>query len=226
MVSPAFRQIVENERQLREELRTLPPQPVSQQSERVGWHSRFADSPNVTKWLQLDLGRSQPFDALLLVPVDVAYGTRPGPGFGFPLRFRVETSDDPAFSEPRLVAAFDDVDFPNPGNAPVFLPAPAGAAGRFIRITANRLWPRGDRALFVLGEVFVLRDGLNIGAGAPVTASDAYDSAPTWEPANATDGQTVLGPPVQIAQTPGNGWHAQIAKSLDVAKWVQVDLGT
>jgi signal transduction histidine kinase len=223
--SPRLRQILEREQQLREELRTLPPAPVSQQSERIGWHSRFAANPNVTKWLQLDLGRAQSFDAIVLVPVDVAYGTRPGPGFGFPLRFRVETSDDPAFSEPRLIAAFDDVDFPNPGNAPVFLSAPAGAAGRFIRVTATRLWPRGDRALFALGEVFVFRDGLNIAAGVPVTASDAYDNAPTWEPANATDGQSVLGPPVQITPTPGNGWHAQIAKSPDVVKWVQVDLG-
>ena len=223
--SPAFRQMAEREQQLRQELRTLPPAPVSQQSERVGYHSRFAADPNVTKWLQLDLGRSQSFDAVVLVPVDMGYGTRPGPGFGFPLRFRVETSDDPAFSEPRLIGAFDDVDFPNPGNAPVFLPAPTGSAGRFIRVTANRLWPRGDLALFALGEVFVLRDGLDIGVGALVTASDAYDYAPTWKPANATDGQSVLGPPVQIEPTPGNGWHAQLTKLPDVVKWVQVDLG-
>jgi signal transduction histidine kinase len=224
-LSPAFRQIALREQLLRQELRTLPPAPLSQQSERVGYHSRFASNPNVTKWLQLDLGRNQSFDAIVLVPVDMAYGNRPGPGFGFPLRFRVETSDDPAFSEPRLVAAFDDVDFPNPGSSPVFLPAPTGTAGRFIRITANRLWPRGDLALFALGEVFVLRDGLEIGVGASVSVSDAYDSAPTWEPSNATDGQSVLGPPVQIVPTPGNGWHAQIAKSPDVVKWVQVDLG-
>jgi signal transduction histidine kinase len=133
-------------------------------------------------------------------------------------------SDDVAFSEPRLLAAFDDADFPNPGNAPVFLSTP-GAAGRFIRITATRLWPRGDVALFALGEVFVLRDGMNVGAHALVTASDAYNNPPAWEHANATDGQSVLGPPVEIGAAPGNGWHAQIERSPDVAKWVQVDLG-
>jgi len=223
-LSPAYRRLGEQEQALRTELASLPEAPVSQQSEHIGWHSRFAGGPNVTKWLQVDLGRTQPFDAVVLVPVDVAYGTHPGPGFGFPLRFRVETSDDAAFSEPRLIAAFDDADFSNPGNAPIFLPAP-GAAGRFVRITATRLWPRGDLALFALGEVFVLHGGLDIAAGAPVTASDSYDNAPTWEPANATDGQSVLGPPVQITSTPGNGWHAQTAKSADVLKWVQVDLG-
>ncbi len=222
---PGYREASLRAERLRSELERLPSQPVSQQSERLGWHSHFAGTPTVTKWLQVDLQRSQSFDAVVLVPVDVAYGTHPGPGFGFPLRYRVEASDDAAFSEPRLVAAYDDVDFPNPGNAPVFLAAPPGAKGRFIRVTATRLWPRGDFALVALGEIFVLRDGLDLAVQAPVTASDSYDNAPTWEPANATDGQSVLGPPVRIESAPGNGWHAQIATSPEVVKWVQVDLG-
>jgi len=223
-LSRDYRQVMDREGQLRAELMTLPKAPVSQQSERLGWHSLFARSANATKWLQLDLGGQTEFDSVVLVPVDVAYASYPGPGFGFPPRFRVEVSDDAAFSEPRLLAAFDDADFPNPGNSPVFLSTP-GASGRFIRITATRLWPRGDTALFALGEVFVLRAGLNVGAHAAVTVSDAYNNPPTWEPANATDGQSVLGPPVAIATAPGNGWHAQIARSPDVEKWVQVDLG-
>ena len=224
VLSREYRQLAGHDRKLRDELATLPQAPVSQQSERIGWHSQFARSANVTKWLQVDLGRETSFDAVVLVPVDVAYGAHPGPGFGFPLRFRVEASDDPAFSEPRLLAAFDDADFPNPGNAPVFLSTP-GASARCIRITATRLWPRDDLALFALGEVFVLREGLNVAAGAAVTASDAYNNPPTWEPANATDGQSVLGAPVEIMPAPGNGWHARTAQSPDEVKWVQVDLG-
>jgi len=224
-LSVSYRRISEREQTLRSELAKLPQPPVSQQSERIGWHSQFARSANATKWLQLDLGRAEAFDAVVLVPVDVAYGVHPGPGFGFPPRFRVEVSDDAAFSEPRLLAAYDDADFPNPGNAPVFLSTP-GAAGRFIRITATRLWPRDDLALFALGEVFVFCKGLNIGARANVTASDAYNNAPTWEPANATDGQSMLGAPVEVTPAPGNGWHARMAHSADTAKWVQVDFGS
>ena len=163
-LSPAYRELAAREKSLRTEIATLPQAPISQQSERIGWHSQFAHSPNATKWLQVDLGRVQAFEAVVLVPVDVAYGTRPGPGFGFPLRFRVEVSDDAAFSEPRLLAAFDDADFPNPGNAPVDLPTP-GAVGQFVRITATRLWPRDELALFALGEVFVLHDGRDVAAG-------------------------------------------------------------
>lgn len=224
VLSGEYRQLAERDGKLRDELATLPQAPVSQQSERIGWHSQFARSANATKWLQVDLGRETSFDAVVLVPVDVAYGAHAGPGFGFPLRFRVEASDDLAFSEPRLLAAFDEVDFPNPGNAPVFLSTP-GASAQCIRITATRLWPRDDLALFALGEVFVLRNGLNVAAGAAVTVSDAYNNPPTWEPANATDGQSVLGAPVEITPAPGNGWHARTARSADEVKWVQVDLG-
>ena len=223
-LSPAYRQLAERETALRTELATLPQAPVSQQSERLGWHSQFSRTPNATKWLQIDLQRVRPFDAVVLVPVDVAYGNYPGPGYGFPLRFRVEVSDDAAFSEPRLLAAFDEMDFSNPGNAPVFLSTP-GASARFVRITATRLWPRGDHSLLALGEVLVLNGELNIAAGASVTASDAYNNLPTWQPANATDGQSVLGAPIEIEPTPGNGWHAQTEKSADRAKWVEVDLG-
>jgi signal transduction histidine kinase len=154
----------------------------------------------------------------------VAYGQYPGPGFGFPVRFRVEVSDDATFSEPRLLAACDEADFPNPGNAPVFLKTPA-AKGRFVRLTATRLWPRDDRALLALGEILVLHGELNLAARAPVKVSDAYNNPPAWQPANATDGQTVLGAPVEVMPSPGNGWHAQGAKTSDEVRWVQVDLG-
>jgi len=223
-LSHSYAQLAAREETLRREVSTLPLPPVSQQSERIGWHSQFSTSANATKWLQLDLGREQSFDAVALVPVDVAYGTHPGPGFGFPVRFRVEVSDEAAFAEPRLLAAFDDADFSNPGNAPIFLATP-GAVGRYVRVTATRLWSRGDRALLALGEVFVLNRGLSIAAGAPVTVSDAYNNPPAWQPANATDGQSVLGAPIEVMPAPGNGWHARTETSPDLVKWVQVDLG-
>jgi signal transduction histidine kinase len=224
-LNPRLRQIEEGQRALQSELAGLPVPPVSQQSERIGWHSQFSPNPSATKWLQVDLGRAQPFDSVTLVPVDVAYGTHPGPGFGFPVRYRVEVSDDAAFSEPRLLAAFDNEDFPNPGAAPVLLATP-GAEGQYVRFTATRLWPHGDQALFALGEVIILRGALNLAARAAVTCSDAYNNPPAWQPANATDGQTVLGAPVEVMPTPGNGWHAKTVGTPELEKWVGVDLGS
>ncbi len=223
-LSADYRQLGEREQTLRREREALPTVPVSQQSERLGWHSRFSPNASATKWLQVDLGGVQEFDAVVLAPVDVAYGSHPGPGFGFPVRFRVEVSDDATFSAPRLLAALDDTDFANPGITPVFLPTP-GARGRFVRLTATRLWFRGDQALLALGEMFVLRGERNLAGGAPAAVSDAYDNPPAWQPGNAADGQTVLGAPVTVMPTPGNGWHARTEKAADIVKWVQVDLG-
>lgn len=221
----SYRQLTELESALRAELATLPPLPSAQQSERIGCHSTFSTSPIATKWIEVDLGSVQSFEAVVFVPVDVAYGSHPGPGFGFPVRFRVEASDDEKFSDPRLLAAFDDADFSNPGNHPVFIATPR-AAGRFIRLSATRLWLRGDRSLLALGEILVFRGPFNIAAGARVALSDAYNNPPAWEPANATDGQSVLGPPMVGEPSPTNGWHAGIARAAEVEKWVQVDLGS
>ena len=52
----------------------------------------------MTKWVQVDLGQSRPIDEVILVPAYVVYGGHPGPGFGFPPRFRVEISDEPDFA--------------------------------------------------------------------------------------------------------------------------------
>jgi len=46
-----------------------------------------------------------------------------------------------------------------------------------------------------------------------VAFSDAYNNPPAWQPANATDGQTALGAPVEVMPTPGNGWHADDRES-------------
>ena len=56
----------------------------------LGYHSAIVASPDVTKWVQVDLGRSLAIDRIVLVPAHVAYGGWPGPGFGFPARFREE----------------------------------------------------------------------------------------------------------------------------------------
>src|SRR5581483_6256826 len=64
-----------------------------------GYHSQIASSQDTMKWVQVDLGRSVPVDRIRLVPA------RPTdfadtPGFGFPLRYKVEVSDSAAFEHP------------------------------------------------------------------------------------------------------------------------------
>ena len=227
-VSAALREHDARVDSLRAELTDLPPVPEAQNVARVGWHSTFSRGARATDLAQsvmLDLGASGAFDSVVLVPVNVAYGTHPGPGYGFPVRFRIESAEDAEFSMPLVLADFGGADFPNPGSLPVCVETP-GARGRFVRVTATRLFSRGNETLFALGELMVWRGAVNISAGAMCRTSSNYENAPTWHPGNLTDGQTVLGPPVLIGPTPGNGYHSHVRQPEFSEKWVQLDLGS
>ena len=107
----------------------------------LGYHSQIAPDDQPVKWVQVDLGSSQPMEEVVLVPAHVVYGPHSGPGFGFPPRFKVEVSDSPDFATPRLVADHTSRDFVNPGNRHCHFPTP-GLTGRFVRVTATKLWQR------------------------------------------------------------------------------------
>ncbi len=107
-----------------------------------------------TKWVQVDLGESLPIDEVVLVPAHVVYGGHPGPGFGFPPNFRVEVCDTPDFAVPHVVLDHTQQAFPHPGDAPVAAVA-SGIAGRYVRVTATRLWERTNDWIFALAELQV-----------------------------------------------------------------------
>jgi len=81
------------------------------------YRSKVVASPDVTTWIQVDLGKSFPIEAIQLFPAsermypgrDQYYG-----GEGFPLRFRIEASDDANFGAPMTIADFTHADFPDP----------------------------------------------------------------------------------------------------------------
>jgi hypothetical protein len=176
--------------------------------------------------IMLDLGTSGSFDSIALVPVNVPYGAKPGPGYGFPVRFRVELADEPGFAMPVMIADYTGADFPNPGNLPVHIETPS-AHGRYFRLTATRLFSRGNDAVFAIGELMIFRGKLNIATGAtPMASGSAYENPPAWQESNLNDGQSVLGPPLRVVPTPSNGYHAMIADREDVEKWVELDLGS
>ena len=215
--------------ELQAELGKLPAMPEVQSSTRIGWHSDFNHGPraaDVTQSVMLDLGASESFDSVVLVPVNVAYGSHPGPGYGFPVRFRIEAADDSDFSMPMMLADHTASDFPNPGNLPVHLETP-GTRARYVRITATRLFVRSsdEQALFALGEFMVWRGRTNLASVAKCRTTSNYENAPAWHPDNLNDGQTVLGPPMRLERTPGNGYHSLEAQLEFSEKWVQLDLG-
>ncbi|MEI7900865.1 MAG: alpha-L-rhamnosidase N-terminal domain-containing protein [bacterium] len=152
-----------------------------------------AKSADAVKWVQVDLESSKPIDRVVLHPMrhnDPAGGGWVN-GYGFPLRFRLEVSDDADF---KTLAAISDqtlADYPNPGWLPVSFEA-GSKRGRYVRLTVTKLWHRGAGLPFVytLGELEVFSAGTNASLKAPVTASDSVEGS-GWGKSQLTDGLLV-----------------------------------
>ncbi len=167
-----------------------------------GYHGREETAPDVEQWVQVDLGAECAIDEVRLVaarPVDFPDTI----GFGFPPRFRVEASAEADFSAPVTVADHTREDFPNPGDRHVSLLA-TGVHGRFVRVTATRLWPRHrqqDDYVFALAELEVLSRGTNVALDRPVVDSARLEGPSSrWKPAYLVDG---------IAPRDGVGTYAE-----------------
>jgi hypothetical protein len=161
-----------------------------------GYHSSLSPVQHAEKWVQVDLGRSVQVQRVVLKPCYDDYG-KIGGGFGFPVRFKIEVSDDPAFKTGvslvwrRHDATFMN-DFPNPGLQP-FETGTAGddgVTGRHLRVTAVKLAERSKDYMFALAEleVYDSKTGPNLAVGRPVTSLDSIEAPPRWRRNNLTDG--------------------------------------
>lgn len=152
------------------------------------YRSRTVTDPGLPTWVQIDLGRTQVIDTVLLYPAaermypgrDQYYG-----GEGFPLRFRIEASDDADFGHPEKIADFTAADFPDPEDHITRYPA-SYISARYIRLTATRLRPvrqgaPGGHLLedspnfsLTIAKIGVLSNGEDIAQGCAATADLAH----------------------------------------------------
>ncbi|MDR3620412.1 MAG: DUF1549 domain-containing protein, partial [Paludisphaera borealis] len=153
-----------------------------------GYHSALANEADSPRWIQVDLGRTATVERVAL------WGCRDdfngiGAGFGFPVRYKVEISDDPAFAlKATTIVDRTEADAPNPGTAPQTFAA-RGARGRHVRVTATRLAERLNDYNFALAELEVFdAAGANLAAGAKVAALDSIEAPPRWRAVNLVDG--------------------------------------
>jgi hypothetical protein len=105
------------------------------------YRSKIITNPEVTTWFQVDLGKSLPIQSIQLFPAsERGY---PGGGVyageGFPLRFRIEASEDPNSNSPSMIADLTAADFPDPKDNITQYAAPEGVQARYVRLTATRL---------------------------------------------------------------------------------------
>ena len=163
--------------------RAAKPQPE------FGYHSQIEGKDNVTKWVQVDLGSSQPIKEVVIVGCHDDFG-KIGAGFGFPKRFRIEVSDDPEFKrDVQTVVNHTASAYKNPGVTPQIF-STQGAAARYIRVTATQLVNRRPTDyIFALGELLAIDpEGTNVAAGRPVSSLDSIEAPVRWRRANLTDG--------------------------------------
>jgi signal transduction histidine kinase len=232
-LSPEIRQLGEEHETLERRLTTLPPTPEPQVTQRLGWHSDYSASPDTVEWVELNLGHAEPLDAVVLIAPPPGGGTIE-PGYGFPLRFRVELLGDDEKTERSILADYTRADFSNPGLLPVVIPV-SGQTAHKVRITATKLYRENKRCLFALGEVMLLQGHRNLGAQIEVVgpnavhASSSQGTRPDWGRINVVDGHTVLGPPVGTQPSPTLGFRARLKHERGpktAEPWVSVDLGS
>ena len=159
--------------------------PSLSESPANGYHSEIEAKQEAVKWVQVDLGSVKSLDEVRLIPARPTDFTDT-PGFGFPLRFRVEASDDGSFSSPQSIADQSTRDFANPGDHPVVYKTP-GLRARFLRVTATRLRERTHDYVFALAELEAKAGTNNVARDASVQALDSIEGG-RWGKAKLVDG--------------------------------------
>ncbi len=163
-----------------------------------GWHSAISQKQDDAKWVQVDLGKATALSQILLHSCSDDFNGI-GDGFGFPVRFKVEASDDADFARGVMVLADETAkDFANPKIHAVRYGA--GGSARHVRLTATRLAPRKDDFIFALAELEVMdATGRNLAAKAAVTSIDSIEAPARWARVNLTDGWYAGADPAKAA---------------------------
>lgn len=207
---------------LRAEREKLPEGPGEPDYSSTGYRSAPEAVDSAEKWVQVDLGRVVEVDDIVMMPAVVPSAGGEPVVVGFPLRFRVEVSEDMDFGRREVVYERMAADFPAPGPVPVMIRG-LGLRGRYVRVTAVKLGGEPDNYFLALGELVVCTGGRNAADGALVQARDMLGS-PRWSLRGLADGVSVLGRPTEIRRFPTNGYHGVMGEAGG-EQWVQVDLG-
>ncbi len=153
-----------------------------------GYHSKIEATADQIKWVQVDLGESVKMDHVTYVACYDDFNNI-GAGFGFPVRFKIEVSDDADFKIG--VTVIEDrtaEDVPNPGTVPHTVKL-TDKSGRYIRFTATKLALRKQDYIFALAELSVFDAmGKNVAFGKPVSSLDSIEAGDRWRKTNLVDG--------------------------------------
>lgn len=164
-----------------------------------GYHSELAKEADTPKWVQIDLGASRQFSAIELYPACPYNWNEDNEGFGYPVRFTLECSDDEDFKTSTVLVDFSQEDQPNP-KAQLQTFSFDAVSARYVRLAVNRLYTRIDgQKLFAMAEFRVLsRDGSDVASGCPVKALDSREGN-GWSASLLTAGLAGQAAPSRVA---------------------------
>ena len=186
-------------------------------------HSRLPSQPLIASWVQVDLRERYTIDSIALFPALVDWKSQDQSAFAFPIRFRVDLSDEAEFKEIVSAGTFTEEDFPNPGIAPVIIHV-GGKKARYIRLTVTKLAEENGKYFFALSELMVVSGNLNVAISCPVSSSGTVKIPPRWAATNLVDGRTPLGPPIRRELLQWDGLFAGPQEGV-LQPWMQLDLG-
>ena len=161
---------------------------LAKKSDAMGYHSAIDSKQDAVKWVQVDLGQAHSLSQIVLYPCKDDFNGI-GEGFGFPVRYKVEISDDAVFKKDvTLIQDRTAVDVANPKLKEASLDV-RGHSARYIRVTATKLALRQADYIFALAELSAIAtNGTNVARGASVTALDSIEAPVRWQKVNLTDG--------------------------------------
>ena len=173
--------------ELRSKIQTLRQQAKPETAiPQHGYHSHIEKRADQAKWVQIDLGKSVEIEKVVLHPCYDDYAGI-GPGFGFPLRFKIEAASDAEFNDPQTLVDETAEDYPNPLLASYEVKQPVTA--QYIRITATRLAPRQNDFIFALSEVEIFdKHDHNVARQGSVQSLDSIEAPIRWSRTNLVDG--------------------------------------
>ena len=142
-----------------------------------GYHSAFGGKkrfPDEPYWVGIDLGRSLAVGQINLLPVTPkAFGGLDG--YGFPLRFHLEISNDPNFTNSTVILDHRDKPILPPGMA-IYSISGKELEGRYVRMVVPELISKPHGMwLFSLAEMQVISGGRNVSENQRVIANSVID---------------------------------------------------
>ena len=154
-----------------------------------GFLSAPSESGKDPKWIVIDLGEPLPVEEIRVIPTSSDDPEVVG-GRGFPKSLVLELSNDPDFQTTVWRATQSRHPLGYPWTS-AFVRACNGQPGRYIRITSNDLFARGNLHSLALSEIQAYLDGANVALWQDVTVSDQAtreDDTSRWAPKYLVDG--------------------------------------